>query len=121
MRKKLRQSFSCEWMISGRTIHQFSTKRVGCDRDLIFSSRCALPMVLRSGLDPDKVPLVINHVAVANSEMKALIEMNNAGQHNEEIPLVANHREAELKTLLSGEFQQLIKKGKVQLVNYSDL
>ena len=47
--------------------------------------------------------------------------MNNSDQHNEEIPVVAIHREAELNMLLSEEFQQLIKEGKVELVNYSDL
>ena len=76
---------------------------------------------VKNELDPEKVNLIINHVAVANPEMKALVDMNNTDQHNEEIPVVANHREAELNTLLSVEFQQMIKEGKIKLVNYSDL
>lgn len=76
---------------------------------------------VKTGLDSEKVNLIINHIAIANPEMKALVDMNNSDQFSEEVPIIAIHREAELKTLLSNEFQEIVKKGKVELVNYTDL
>ncbi|WP_276503450.1 ChbG/HpnK family deacetylase [Terrimonas pollutisoli] len=72
-------------------------------------------------LSTDKVNLFVMHVAEATPEMNALVDMNNTDQHSETKPLVALHRNAELKTLLSAEFQDMIKKGKLKLVTYRDL
>jgi chitin disaccharide deacetylase len=47
--------------------------------------------------------------------------MNNKDQHSETKPVVALHRNAELKTLLSAEFQDMVKKGRLKLVTYRDL
>jgi predicted glycoside hydrolase/deacetylase ChbG (UPF0249 family) len=74
-----------------------------------------------AGLPTDKVNLVVMHVAEATPEMNALIDMNNKDQHSAAKPLVAMHRSAELSVLLSPEFQQLVKSGKIKLVNYKDL
>ena len=54
-----------------------------------------------ASLSGDKVNLIVMHVAEATPEMNALIDMNNTDQHSETKPLVAMHRSAELKTLLS--------------------
>jgi len=67
-------------------------------------------------LSNDKVNLIVMHVAEATPEMNALVDMNNAAQHSDTIPLVALHRNAELKTLLSPEFQKQVKNGSVKLI-----
>ena len=69
----------------------------------------------------DKINLFVMHVAEATPEMNALVDMNNTDQHSETKPLVAMHRNAELQTLLSEEFQQLIREEKIKLVTYRDL
>ena len=69
----------------------------------------------------DKITLFVMHVAEATPEMNALVDMNNTDQHSETKPLVAMHRNAELQTLLSEEFQQLIREEKIKLVTYRDL
>ena len=72
-------------------------------------------------LQPDKVNLLVMHIAVPTPEMNALVDMNNKDQHSASKPLVAMHRAAELNILLSPEFQQMVKKGTVKLVTYKDL
>ena len=72
-------------------------------------------------LPKDKVNLIVMHVAEATPEMNALVDMNNKDQHSNSKPLVAMHRSAELKTLLSKQFQDMVKKGSVKLVTYRDL
>jgi chitin disaccharide deacetylase len=72
-------------------------------------------------LPKDKVNLMVMHVAEATPEMNALVDMNNKDQYSEAKPLVAMHRSAELKTLLSKQFQDMVKNGKVKLVTYRDL
>lgn len=72
-------------------------------------------------LPKDKVNLVVMHVAEATPEMNALVDMNNTDQHSDSKPLVAMHRSAELKTLLSKQFQEMVKKGSVKLVTYKDM
>lgn len=72
-------------------------------------------------LPKDKVNLIVMHVAEATPEMNALVDMNNKDQHSDSKPLVAMHRSAELKTLLSKQFQDMVKKGSVQLITYKDL
>jgi len=72
-------------------------------------------------LSNDKVNLMVMHVAEATPEMNALVDMNNTDQHSDTKPLVAMHRSAELNTLLSTEFQTMVKSGDVKLVTYRDL
>jgi chitin disaccharide deacetylase len=74
-----------------------------------------------ANLSKDKVNLMVMHVAEATPEMNALVDMNNTDQHSETKPLVAMHRSAELNTLLSPEFQKMVKSGAVRLVTYRDL
>jgi len=74
-----------------------------------------------AGLPKDKVNLMVMHVAQATPEMNALVDMNNADQHSDIKPLVAMHRSAELKALLSKQFQDMVKRGAVKLVTYRDL
>ena len=74
-----------------------------------------------AGLSKDKVNLMVMHVAQATPEMNALVDMNNEDQHSDTKPLVAMHRSAELNTLLSKQFQEMVKKGVVKLVTYKDL
>ena len=74
-----------------------------------------------AGLSKDKVNLMVMHVAQATPEMNALMDMNNTDQHSDTKPVVAMHRSAELNTLLSPEFQKMVKSGVVKLVTYRDL
>src|SRR5687768_1547856 len=74
-----------------------------------------------AALPKDKVNLMVMHVAQATPEMNALVDMNNADQHSDIKPLVAMHRSAELQTLLSKQFQDMVKRGAVKLVTYRDL
>ncbi len=74
-----------------------------------------------AGLSKDKVNLIVMHVAQATPEMNALVDMNNTDQHSESKPLVAMHRSTELNTLLSKQFQDMVKSGTVKLVTYRDL
>lgn len=72
-------------------------------------------------LPKDQVNLLVMHVAEDTPEMEALIDMNDAGMHSETQPVVAIHRSTELAILLSPEFQQLVKSGRIRLVTYRDL
>jgi len=74
-----------------------------------------------AGLPKDKVNLIVMHVAQATPEMNALVDMNNADQHSDSKPLVAMHRSAELNTLLSKQFQDMVKRGAFKLITYRDL
>jgi hypothetical protein len=64
---------------------------------------------------------MVLHIAQDTPEMQALIDMNNPDQRSGTKPLVAMHRSAELKILLSKRFQDLVKRGAIQLVTYRDL
>ena len=75
---------------------------------------------LRS-LEPDKVNLLVMHVAQDTPEMQAMIDMNNPDMHSETRPVVAMHRSTELNILLSKEFQEFVKSGSIKLVTYKDL
>lgn len=72
-------------------------------------------------LQKDKVNLIVLHVAQDTPEMEALVDMNDAGMHSDAEPLVAMHRSAELKALLSPRFQNTVKGGGVELLTYRDL
>lgn len=89
--------------------------------DVPIDTKKAEFMKYLNGLKPGKTNLVVMHVAQFDPEMKALIDMNNTGQHSEKDPLVAKHRAAELEALLSDDFQNFVSGKKVKLVTYSDL
>jgi predicted glycoside hydrolase/deacetylase ChbG (UPF0249 family) len=72
-------------------------------------------------LEKDKVNLLVMHVAEDTPEMEALIDMNDAGMHSETQPVVAMHRSTELGILLSFQFLEMLKEGKVSLVTYRDV
>ena len=72
-------------------------------------------------LDRNRVNLFVFHIGQDTPEMRALIDMNDAKMHSKTEPLVAMHRSAELKALLSKEFQDLVKNGSIRLVTYRDL
>ena len=74
-----------------------------------------------NNLSKDRVNLIVMHVAEATPEMNALVDMNNADQHSDTMPLVAMHRNAELKTLLSPEFQKMVKNGELKLITYREI
>jgi predicted glycoside hydrolase/deacetylase ChbG (UPF0249 family) len=72
--------------------------------------------------DPAKVNLFVVHVAERMPEMEVLFDRNNATQNSEGgVPLVARHRASELDMLLSPEFAELRRAGKVRLTTYRDL
>jgi predicted glycoside hydrolase/deacetylase ChbG (UPF0249 family) len=72
--------------------------------------------------DAAKVNLFVVHVAEQMPEMEVLFDRNNATQNSEGgVPLVARHRAAELGMVLSPEFAELRRAGKVRLTTYRDL
>jgi predicted glycoside hydrolase/deacetylase ChbG (UPF0249 family) len=72
--------------------------------------------------DPGKVNLFVVHVASLMPEMEVLFDRNNATQNSEGgVPLVARHRASELEMILSPEFAELRRTGKVRLTTYRDL
>ncbi|HSE41454.1 MAG TPA: ChbG/HpnK family deacetylase [Acidobacteriota bacterium] len=74
-----------------------------------------------NGLQKNVVNLVVMHVAQDTPEMQALIDMNNPDQRSGTEPIVARHRSAELKILLSKQFQDLLKSGAIKLLTYRDV
>ena len=75
-----------------------------------------------AALKPNKVNLVVLHLAKADPEMNAIVDMNSADmQSATDKSIVAKHRSAELKAILSTEVRSLIKKNKLKLVTYRDL
>jgi predicted glycoside hydrolase/deacetylase ChbG (UPF0249 family) len=72
-------------------------------------------------LQKNVVNLIVLHVAQDTPEMQALIDMNNPDQRSGNEPIVAQHRSAELKILLSKQFQDLVKSGAIKLVTYRDV
>ncbi|MDB5013002.1 MAG: hypothetical protein JWQ25_1204 [Daejeonella sp.] len=75
-----------------------------------------------AALKTNKVNLVVLHIAKADPEMNAIVDMNSADmQSTTEKSVVAKHRSAELNAVLSPEVSNLIKKNNIQLVTYRDL
>ncbi|NIM16282.1 MAG: ChbG/HpnK family deacetylase [Candidatus Aminicenantes bacterium] len=68
-------------------------------------------------LEPGKLNLIVIHLGLENPEMQALVDMNNPDDPDR----VSQHRQAELKALLSRAFKKKIKKKKVKLVTYRDV
>jgi predicted glycoside hydrolase/deacetylase ChbG (UPF0249 family) len=72
--------------------------------------------------NPTRPNLHVIHVAERTPEMEALFDLNNAAQSDGAgRPLTALHRQAELDAVLSPEFAELVKSGKVKLINYEQL
>jgi predicted glycoside hydrolase/deacetylase ChbG (UPF0249 family) len=67
-------------------------------------------------LEPDKLNLIVIHLGMENPEIQALIDMN----HPDDPDRVSQHRQAELKALLSKAFRKAIKKRKIKLITYKD-
>jgi predicted glycoside hydrolase/deacetylase ChbG (UPF0249 family) len=66
--------------------------------------------------------LVVVHAAERTPEMDVLFDRNNAAQNSADgLPLVARHRQSELAMVLSPEFAQLVRSGKVKLITYQQL
>lgn len=79
-------------------------------------------LALMASVKPPQTHLVVVHVAERTPEMDVLFDRNNATQNTSGgIPLVARHRQSELDMVLSPEFHQLVKSGKVKLTNYQQL
>ncbi len=68
-------------------------------------------------LEKGKLNLIVIHLGLENPEMNALIDMNNPDDPYR----VSQHRNAELKALLSKAFRKKIKKNKIKLVTYRDV
>ncbi len=75
---------------------------------------------LRSKSVTDRPNLQVLHVAERTPEMDAIYDQN-AAEQNVPGAKVVDHRSAELATLLSPEFAQLWKSGKIHLENYGEL
>jgi hypothetical protein len=67
-------------------------------------------------LSPLFVNLLVFHIGLQTPEMDALIDLNKFG-----LPEMSKHREAELRALLSPDFQNLIKAKKLRLTTYREL
>lgn len=77
---------------------------------------------LLGNLKPDRPNLIVFHVAERTPAMDALIDMNAPSQNVADGgPGVSRHRHAELETLLSPEFAEWIRDGKVKLITYRQL
>lgn len=75
-----------------------------------------------AALKPNKISLVVLHLAKAEPEMNAIVDMNSSDmQSTTEKSIVAKHRSAELNAILSPEVRSLIKKNNIQFVTYRDL
>jgi predicted glycoside hydrolase/deacetylase ChbG (UPF0249 family) len=68
-------------------------------------------------LEPDKLNLIVIHLGLENPEMQALIDMNNLDDPDR----VSQHRQAELKALLSRNFKKAIKKKKIKMITYRNV
>jgi chitin disaccharide deacetylase len=69
-----------------------------------------------NNLNPDAVNLQVVHVAPAQSDMNAMIDLNPSGPRD-----MAEQRHGELQALLSPEFQQALQRNNVNLITYRDL
>lgn len=79
-----------------------------------------LALVARA--DPKRTNLFVIHPALRTPVMEVLFDRNNAAQNGATgDPLVARHREGELRAVLSPEFGALVKPGRVKLVTYDQV
>jgi predicted glycoside hydrolase/deacetylase ChbG (UPF0249 family) len=68
----------------------------------------------------DQPNLIEVHVAERTPEMEVIVDMN-APEQNAPGAGVVDHRKAELDAMLSPELAELVKTGKIRLVNYQQL
>lgn len=68
------------------------------------------------GLTPGGTKLFVFHIGMDTPEMRAMEDLNPSGPKE-----MSRHREAELKALVSPEFQSLLKSPRYRLVNYGTL
>src|SRR5215203_446552 len=69
--------------------------------------------------DRARTNLWVLHVAERTPEMEVLFDRNDAAQNSAAgVPLVAQHRQAELDAVLSPDLADLVKSGRVKLVTY---
>jgi predicted glycoside hydrolase/deacetylase ChbG (UPF0249 family) len=75
-----------------------------------------------SSINGSRTNLIVVHAAERSPEMEVLFDRNNAAQNSAGgLPLVARHRQSELEMVLSPEFAQLVRSGKVRLITYEQL
>ena len=68
----------------------------------------------------DQPNLIEVHVAERTPEMEAIVDMN-APEQNAPGAGVVDHRKAELESMLSPELAELVRTGKIKLINYQQL
>lgn len=68
------------------------------------------------GLTPGGTKLFVFHIGLDTPEMSAMEDLNPSGPNE-----MSKHRQAELKALVSPEFQSLLKSPRYRLVNYGTL
>lgn len=68
----------------------------------------------------DQPNLIEVHVAERTTEMEAIVDMN-APEQNAPGAGVVDHRAAELASMLSSELAELVRTGKIRLINYQQL
>ena len=68
----------------------------------------------------DQPNLIEVHVAERTPEMQAIVDMN-APEQNAPGAGVVDHRKAELESMLSPELAELVRTGKIRLINYQQL
>jgi predicted glycoside hydrolase/deacetylase ChbG (UPF0249 family) len=72
--------------------------------------------------DRTRPNLWVIHTAERTPEMEVLFDRNDADQNSSAgVPLVAQHRKAELEAVMSPEFAQLVRSGAIRLENYEQL
>jgi len=75
-----------------------------------------------TSLRPDKVNLMVVHLAFEDPEMNALFDMDSVLMRTAEgASLVSKHRHAELQALCSKEFHELVEKNNVTLTTYQEV
>jgi hypothetical protein len=75
-----------------------------------------------ASLRPDRVNLMVVHLAFEDPEMNALFDMNSDLMRTPEgVSLVSKHRHAELQALCSKEFRDLLEKHNVVLTTYREV
>ena len=68
----------------------------------------------------DQPNMVEVHVAERTPEMEVIVDMN-APEQNAPGAGVVDHRKAELEAMLAPELAELVKTGKIRLINYQQL
>lgn len=72
--------------------------------------------LVSNGLRADTVNLLVTHVGIDNDELGSMEDLNVGG-----LKQMSKHREAELRALLSREFNIIYKQGNVKFITYRDL